>query len=129
MLRDLGWKKFLGVQTMLRATFSQFACAPLLWSFWLTLFGTPHPVSQTLGTTVLWSMVCVFIAAGLINFTISTYEVSGKKHRHLVGWVITMPLYFPMGALAAYKALYECIRKPHYWDKTQHGITKCQHLE
>ena len=124
LLRDLGWKKFFGVQTMFLASFSQFACAPLLWSFWLTLVGVTHPISQTLGHTALWSMIAVFIAAELINLMISIYAVSGKKHRHLVGWVLGMPLYFPLGAMAAYKALYESITKPFYWDKTQHGVTK-----
>lgn len=124
LLRDLGWKKFLGVQTMLFATFAQFAAAPLLWSFWLTFAGMTHPVSLTLGNTFLWVMIGVFFVSELINLTISMCAVSGPRHRHLMGWVLTMPFYFPMGATAAYKALYECIHKPFYWDKTQHGVNK-----
>jgi hypothetical protein len=34
-----------------------------------------------------------------------------------------MPVYFTMGALASYKALYEMIVTPFYWDKTEHGVT------
>ena len=111
LLKDLGWKRFLGVQTMFLATFSQFACAPLLWSFWLTLIGVTHPVERTLGSAVLWGMVAVFILSELINLTISALAVSGKPHRHLMGWVLTLPLYYPMGALAAYKGLFECIKR------------------
>ena len=47
--------------------------------------------------------------------------VSGPRHRHLLGWALTMPLYFTLGALAALKALYEFVGKPFYWDKTAHG--------
>jgi hypothetical protein len=32
-----------------------------------------------------------------------------------------MHLYFPLGAFAAYKALYELAGRPFYWDKTAHG--------
>ena len=31
-------------------------------------------------------------------------------------------LYTPHGAIAAYKALYELVFKPFFWDKTQHGL-------
>jgi hypothetical protein len=36
----------------------------------------------------------------------------------------TMMLYFTLGALAAYKALWEMIRAPFFWDKTQHGVSR-----
>ena len=122
LLRDLGWKRFLGVQTLLLATFSQFACAPLLWSFWLALFGVQHPVEVTLGAPVMWAMVGFFVAAEILSLTISMVAVSGRDHRHLIGWVLTTPFYFPMGALAAYKGLHEFIVSPFFWDKTEHGV-------
>jgi hypothetical protein len=31
-------------------------------------------------------------------------------------------LYFPLGALAAWKAIYEVAVRPFYWDKTAHGL-------
>ncbi|WP_299029214.1 glycosyltransferase [uncultured Sulfitobacter sp.] len=123
LLRDLGWLRFWGVQTLLMATFAQFACGPLLWSFWITLLGFEHPVTLTLGTTTSLVMAWLFFAAVMINMVISLVAVSGKEHRHLLIYVLTLPLYFPMGALSAYKALKEMVLKPFYWDKTQHGIS------
>ncbi len=38
-------------------------------------------------------------------------------------FVPTMMFYFGLGALAAYKAIWEMVRAPFYWDKTQHGVT------
>ena len=122
LLREMGLKRFLGIQTIFLATFSQFACAPLLWSFWITLFGVTHPIEMTLGPVVLWTMVITFLVAELINLSISMVAVSGREHRHLMKFVPTLPFYFPMGALAAYKALYEIIKRPFFWDKTQHGV-------
>jgi len=121
LLRDLGWKKFLGFQTMFLATVSQFAALPLLWSFLLPTFGLPHPMTETLGPAVIWPLAIFFATAELLNMTINALAVSDRQHRHLLWWVPTLLLYFPLGALACYKALYELVRAPFYWDKTQHG--------
>ncbi len=122
LLRDLGWMRFIGVQTLLLATFSQFICAPLLWSFGVTLFGITHPVALTLGAPVMWAMALCFLCAEVLSLSIAMVAVSGQDHRCLLPWVLTTPLYFPMGSLAAYKGLYEFVVSPFYWDKTEHGI-------
>ena len=70
---------------------------------------------------MIWSITAFFVAAELLHVGIGMLAVSGRKHRHLLPWVLTLPFYFPLGALAAYKALYELVANPFYWDKTQHG--------
>ena len=47
--------------------------------------------------------------------------MAGPRHRHLLPWVPTLHFYYPLGAIAAWKAIYELIVVPFYWDKTQHG--------
>ncbi|MFL4471870.1 glycosyltransferase family 2 protein [Tateyamaria armeniaca] len=121
LLRDLGFMRFLGIQAMFLATVSQFAALPLLWSFWLPAFGLPHPVMSTLGPSVFWPLAVFFVATEALNITIGMLAVSDRKHRHLLAWVPTLVFYFPLGSLASYKALYELVTKPFYWDKTQHG--------
>jgi cellulose synthase/poly-beta-1,6-N-acetylglucosamine synthase-like glycosyltransferase len=124
LLQDLGLTRFLGVQTMLLATFSQFLCAPLLWSFWLALAGLPHPVGQTLGSEAMWAMAIFFLASEALNLAIAAAGVGRPGHWHLLGWTLSMPLYFPLGTLAAFKAMHEFIRSPFFWDKTQHGLAQ-----
>ena len=122
LLNDLGWWRFLGVQILFLATFAQFAAIPLLWSFWLPVAGIPHPVSTLFGFEILFWLGLFFITAEFLNIVIGMVAVSGPDHRHLLRWVLTMPLYFTMGAFAAYKALFEMIVTPFYWDKTEHGV-------
>ncbi|UOA26543.1 glycosyltransferase family 2 protein [Pseudosulfitobacter sp. DSM 107133] len=124
LLRELGWKRVMGLQVIFLATFTQFAAAPFLWSFWLIPLGLPHPVHLTLGPQVVWAMTVVFVISELLNLTLGLAAVSGRPHRHLLMWVPTMPFYFPLGALAAYKALHEMIAQPFFWDKTQHGYAE-----
>jgi hypothetical protein len=123
LLRDLGLIRFLGVQTLLIATFAQFMLAPLLWSFWIILAGFEHPVALTLGAQVANFMMWFFLWSELCNLAISMVAVSQREHRHLMPYVLTLPFYFPMGAMAAAKALKELVAAPFYWDKTEHGIS------
>ncbi|MDW4499888.1 glycosyltransferase [Sulfitobacter sp. D35] len=120
---ELGPLRFFGVQGMFLATFSQFACAPLLWSLWLTFLGGGHPIEATLGWGAVTTLSVLFAMAELINLAMGLVAVSDRDHRHLMPIVPTMMLYFTLGALAAYKALWELLRAPFFWDKTQHGIS------
>ena len=121
LLSELGAFRFWGFQVFFLSALSQFILAPVLWSFWLVLFGLPHPVTNVLGTGIAPALAGVFLACEAISIGIGLVAVSGREHRHLLGWVPTLALYFPLGALASYKALYELVARPFFWDKTQHG--------
>ncbi|WP_372992208.1 glycosyltransferase family 2 protein [Sulfitobacter sp.] len=123
LLQEVGFARFLGIQTLFLATFNQFICAPLLWSFCLTLVGFSHPIEITLGTKVLTWLFYFFVFAEILNISIAFKAASRAEHRHLLPWVVTLPLYFILGTFAAYKALYEFVVSPFYWDKTEHGVT------
>jgi hypothetical protein len=41
---------------------------------------------------------------------------------HLVKWTLLIPIYWAMASVAAFMALQQLIFKPHYWEKTQHGL-------
>lgn len=38
-------------------------------------------------------------------------------------WSLLTPVYWILHSIAAYKALWQLIFKPHYWEKTEHGLT------
>ena len=42
----------------------------------------------------------------------------------LLIWVPTLPVYWTLGAVAAWKAVIEVALAPYYWDKTMHGISR-----
>lgn len=45
-----------------------------------------------------------------------------RGHYHLVKWTLTIPIYWAMASVAAFIALQQLIFKPHYWEKTKHGL-------
>lgn len=36
--------------------------------------------------------------------------------------ILTLPLYWPLGAIAAYRAVAEVFYAPFHWHKTEHGV-------
>ncbi|MFV2053405.1 glycosyltransferase family 2 protein [Aliiroseovarius sp. YM-037] len=122
LLKQLGWWRFFGVQLLFVGTLSQFVLAPILWSFWLVIFGLPHPLTGVMPGSWFAALGALFLLTEAINIAVGMIAVSSDKHRFLRWWVPTLHFYFPLGALASYKGLYELLTRPFYWDKTSHGV-------
>ena len=121
--RDLGPRGFLAFPVILLGTLSSFALAPVIWSLWLITFGVDLAYVALLPWQAWWLLGGAFVSAEAILTLLGFYAVSGRGHRHLLIYVPTMILYWPLGTLAVYKALYELLLAPFYWDKTAHGIS------
>lgn len=121
LLGELGFKRFLGLQILFLGTLSQFILAPLLWSFWLVLFGLSHPLASVAPWPVIVLLGAVFLACEIATLGIAALSVATPKHRWLIKWVPVLHLYFPLVAVASWKGYAELVTKPFYWDKTAHG--------
>ena len=118
---DLGGWRFWGFQAFFLGTLGQFLLAPVLWSFWLIPLGFEHPVTSVIPLPVAYGFFALLGLTELLGMCVGLIAVSRANRRFLSIWVPTMVLYFPLGAVAAYKALYELLLRPFFWDKTQHG--------
>ena len=120
--RDLGPWRFFGVQMLFLGTLAQFLLAPVLWSFWLVPAGLPHPVMEAVNAPIAWTFFGVFIAAEVTQLSIAALAACRAGKGWLVKWALTLPVYFPLGTLAALKGLGELTWRPFFWDKTAHGV-------
>jgi len=120
--RQLGPWRFAGVQVLFLGTLIQFLLAPILWSFWLMLFGLGHPLAAALPGWAAAGVAGIFLAAEVSGLAINLVALRAPRHRFLRIWTPTLHLYFPLAAVAAYKGCWELISSPFYWDKTAHGI-------
>ncbi len=125
--RDLGAWRFFGFQAFFLGTLGQFLLAPVLWSFWLVLLGFGHPVTEIVPQGVVVAGALLLAASEVLGICIGLAAVSRPGRRHLMIYVPTMMFYFPLGVIAAYKALAEVLFKPFFWDKTQHGQAGEEH--
>ncbi|GHG95841.1 glycosyltransferase [Pseudodonghicola xiamenensis] len=119
--RDLGSWRFLGVQAFFLGTLGQFLLAPVLWSLWAMLLGLPHPLTPLLPPEVLRAGLALALVSETLSIVTGLAALARAGRRFLMPWVLTLPLYYPLGVLAVYKALYELLFDPFYWDKTLHG--------
>lgn len=121
LVRDLGMGGALGVHALFLSTVVSLLLAPVLWSFWLIVFGLPHPLDGMLGGGARTGLITLFLAAEAITILAGLTAVARSPHGGLLPWVPSMVAYFPLGTIALYKALWEVLRRPFYWDKTEHG--------
>lgn len=120
--RQLGPWRFFGFQVLFLGTLIQFLLAPILWSFWLMLFGLGHPLAEAMPASALLAIAALFLISEVTNLTINISALSARDHRFLRVWALSLHLYFPLAAIAAYKGCWEMIISPYYWDKTTHGL-------
>ncbi|WP_051952711.1 glycosyltransferase family 2 protein [Methylocapsa aurea] len=104
--------------------------APPLWPFLaartiheLASAGLPAPTSSiALVEATLWISVAVFGAGSTLWLALL-----GMKRRKLLGLWPFLPLllpYYLMMSIAAWAALFDLIRRPYHWHKTEHGLAK-----
>ncbi|WP_353474031.1 glycosyltransferase family 2 protein [Salipiger sp. H15] len=128
LLRELGPWRFFGFQVIFLTGLLQFLLAPLLWSFWLILLGLPHPLSGPETPALLRATAPLLIGAEAVSLLIGLGGVLRSPHPGLLPWVPTLFLYFPLATVALYKALWEMLSRPFYWDKTSHGRSPPDHV-
>jgi cellulose synthase/poly-beta-1,6-N-acetylglucosamine synthase-like glycosyltransferase len=119
--RDLGPRGFIGYQALFLGAQTQFLLAPLLWSFWLILAGVPHLVAAALPVWLLTALFVLFVTAEALNIALGLVGALRTGHAGLWRWAPTLPLYFPLAGIAAWRALCEAFTNPFYWAKTTHG--------
>lgn len=122
LLRQLGWWKFAGFQVFFLTTLSQFLLAPVMWSFWLVPLGVPHPLVTAMPGWLyaLTAGIFLFTEVMLLVLTLVSLRLTPNRINPL--WAPVLHFYFPLGALASYKAAWELMTRPFWWDKTHHGL-------
>jgi glycosyltransferase involved in cell wall biosynthesis/cellulose synthase/poly-beta-1,6-N-acetylglucosamine synthase-like glycosyltransferase/O-antigen/teichoic acid export membrane protein len=99
---------------------------PILWVTtiaYFTLYAYVGPTIQALFPSWVFYMAAISLVFG--NFLYIYYYMIGcakRGHWHLIKYVFLVPLYWVLGSIAASVALYELLVKPHYWQKTTHGL-------
>lgn len=120
---NLGWRGFLGFQCFVGLPGVAFLTAPVLWALPLLWLGGLLKTGPAFPAWLVWLM----IANLLLNFFIQWYTtlfcalLYRRQRRQMVVSALLYPLYLLLHSLASYKALWQLIVKPHFWEKTMHA--------
>ena len=105
---------------------------PILWLVTISYFALNHWVGSTieaLYTPVIYYLAVFSLVFGnFICFYFYMVGLAKRNHWGLVKYVFFIPVYWFMASTAAFMALYQLIVKPHYWEKTVHGLSGNVHL-
>lgn len=119
--RQLGARQFLGFQVLFLGSITQVLMVPVMFSLWAVGLGLPHPLTTSLPAPLLLALAGLFIAGEGLGMLLGLVGLRRSGQPISRAWVPTLHFYYPLAALASYKAVWELIHRPFYWDKTSHG--------
>jgi cellulose synthase/poly-beta-1,6-N-acetylglucosamine synthase-like glycosyltransferase len=123
--KSIGWKGFMSVQFFIGAPALTMLLAPVMWIItalvWITHsrdFGWLFP--EPIGTMALFNLM----VGNLFLVYFGVVAALKRRYYDLVLTGVLLPFYWVLHSLASYKALGQLIVNPHYWEKTEHGLSK-----
>jgi cellulose synthase/poly-beta-1,6-N-acetylglucosamine synthase-like glycosyltransferase len=123
LFSDLGAAGFFAFQVMVFGTFFTYFVNPLFWGLVIAWYATHAAGIEALfPAPVLYLSAFAFFAG---NFVFIFTTVAGSLQRgfyHGVKYALINHIYWALMSIASWKALAQLIRRPHYWEKTQHGL-------
>jgi cellulose synthase/poly-beta-1,6-N-acetylglucosamine synthase-like glycosyltransferase len=124
-LNKLGWKKFSLFQLTFGGNILLPLINPALWIITILSILFPNILnyllfSNWIVSTSLFNLIC----GNLIHILLYMSPVFTKKKYSTIFTALSMPIYWILISFGAWRGLIQLITKPHYWEKTMHGLTK-----
>ncbi len=125
LARRIGIRQFLSFALLILGT--PVAFLGVLPFYLLTAAAVVVPRELLQEVFPLWVLaICLFNFAVGTGLTVYTSMLGPFKRSsfHLILWALLNPAYWVLHSVASYKALWQLLTKPHYWEKTAHGLTE-----
>jgi hypothetical protein len=128
MLRTTGVLGLLGFVFFIGGTVLSGLLNPVFWALYLTWL-----VAMSVGVDLLFPQILLFLSlfnllAGNGAFIfLSMLAPIRRGWLGLIPYSLTAFGYWVLMSIAAYKALWQLLRHPFFWEKTQHGLS--QHFD
>ncbi len=128
-IKTNGWHSFV-FQLIIGARISFMLINPILWATTFAYFAfysyTSAFIESIFPNVVFYLAVSSLIFGNFLYIFNYMIGCAKKGHWSLIKYIYLIPLYWLMASLAACIALYQLIVKPHYWEKTVHGLHLAQ---
>ncbi len=129
LIHNLGWKKFLLFQLTFGGNILLPLINPLLWTITVLTLLSPelfHFLSYA--PWIIFINACNLMAGNLIHISLYVRTVLIERRVSLLPVALTMPLYWVLVSIGAWKGIIQLMTRPHYWEKTMHGISAIHDL-
>ena len=121
--RELGPKRFLGLQVLMGGLILSSLVHPWFYALLALdlwegrLIGVPHTLA---GESLLWLGVFNLVAGYVSAIALGSVAAARRGRLGLAAHAALMPLYWLAISYAAYRALFQLVTAPYYWEKTEH---------
>ncbi|MDP9027852.1 MAG: glycosyltransferase [Actinomycetota bacterium] len=124
LIREIGLRRFLSFALLIGGTPATFlGVLPLYLVTLVTILVPAQVLSQFFPVWLLWICLINFIIGNSVMVYLSMMGPYKRGTFNLTLWALLNPIYWILHSISSYKALWQLITKPHYWEKTEHGLT------
>jgi glycosyltransferase XagB len=121
--RELGTVRFLGAQALMGGMVLSALMHPIFYVALAVECLTGDPLAQPLDglDRGLWWLAAFNLLAGYSSaMVLAAVTVVRRKRLWLLPHIVLMPVYWVLIALASYRAVWQLMRDPFLWEKTEH---------
>ena len=123
LYKELGLKAFLSFHIVYGGAFFAPLINPVYWTMTTVWFLTEWEVLPLLFPGIIYYMASISLYFGNFAFTyVNAIAGFRRKQFALVRYAMLTPLYFGLISIAAWKGFLQLFYKPHFWEKTAHGL-------
>ena len=99
---------------------------PFLWVMTISYFalgGLTGPVIEAMYSSYIFYVALIsFVFGNFMFFYAYMVGCARRSQWTLIKYLVFVPFYWLLISIAAYVALYQFVAKPHFWEKTNHGL-------
>ncbi|MGA7327524.1 MAG: hypothetical protein WBX25_24295 [Rhodomicrobium sp.] len=126
-LRETGLAGFLAFHAYFAGVIVSSLAHPLFYVVLLAhrYSGSLFKEGDTPYNKMLFGLAVVnFVGGYAVNVLLGAASVLSARRKGLLPYVIFIPVYWLYISAAAYRAVWQLIRNPFYWEKTEHGVSR-----
>lgn len=130
LLRELGWRGFLAFNLFVGGTPLLALLNPIFWGLTAVWFVAQPPQIQAIFPAPVYypALACWAVGnATVVYLNLLTVRLADDPP--LAVAAVLSPFYWVIISISAYKALWQLIGDPVYWEKTVHGMTRVARTE
>jgi len=126
LYKKLGLIGFIGMQLFLGAPTLIFMISPIMWLVWSLFISGVFRLDGTQPdwyNSVLYLSIILLYLGIFMQILFAIAATLKNKWRGMVAYSLAFPFYWVLHCVASFRALWQLIKCPHYWEKTTHGVT------
>lgn len=124
LVKQIGWRRFASFALLIAGTPLTFLGVIPFTVLLVLSFVIPWvDMSAAFPPLVLWICLLNFLIGNSLMIYLNMMGPYKRGSFWLVGWAMLNPVYWLLHSIASYKALWQLITRPHYWQKTEHGLS------